>query len=204
MKTIGVDLDNTIVCYDEVFHRVAVERGLIPAHTPVRKTAVKEQLCLAGREDVWTALQGLVYGPRMAEAEPYPGVLEFFTRCRQLGQTAYIISHRSQHPYAGPAYDLHEFARQWLSRRGFHDYARVALPPGKVFLETGKASKLARIAQAGCTHFVDDLPEFLTDPAFPPGVERILFDPNGRCQTCPAVVRAGAWNGISEYLLGGL
>jgi len=28
---IGVDFDNTIVCYDALFHRVARERGLAPA-----------------------------------------------------------------------------------------------------------------------------------------------------------------------------
>jgi hypothetical protein len=30
-----------------------------------------------GKEDVWTELQGYVYGARMAEAEAYPGVLDF-------------------------------------------------------------------------------------------------------------------------------
>ena len=28
---IGVDLDNTIVCYDGLFQRVAVREGLVPA-----------------------------------------------------------------------------------------------------------------------------------------------------------------------------
>ena len=28
---LGVDFDNTIVAYDSLFHRVALERGLIPA-----------------------------------------------------------------------------------------------------------------------------------------------------------------------------
>ena len=31
---IGVDFDNTIVCYDGLFHRVAVEQGLIPQKFP--------------------------------------------------------------------------------------------------------------------------------------------------------------------------
>ena len=27
---IGLDLDNTLISYDQLFHRVAIERGLIP------------------------------------------------------------------------------------------------------------------------------------------------------------------------------
>ena len=34
---IGVDFDNTIVCYDTLFHRLAVEEGLIPPDIPPRK-----------------------------------------------------------------------------------------------------------------------------------------------------------------------
>ena len=34
---IGVDFDNTLVCYDGVFHRAALERGLIPSDLAVRQ-----------------------------------------------------------------------------------------------------------------------------------------------------------------------
>jgi len=31
---IGVDFDNTVICYDKVFHAAAVEKGLIPGGPP--------------------------------------------------------------------------------------------------------------------------------------------------------------------------
>ena len=31
---VGVDFDNTIICYDALFHRVAEEQGLLPAGVP--------------------------------------------------------------------------------------------------------------------------------------------------------------------------
>ncbi len=54
------------------------------------------------------------------------------------------------------------------------------LASNDVYFETTKQAKLARIAAAGCTLFIDDLPELLDEPAFPAGVERILFDPNNQ------------------------
>ena len=77
---IGVDFDNTIVCYDGLFHRVALEQGLIPASLPANKGGVRDYLRQIGREDDWTAMQGTVYGARMLEASAFPGVLDFFRR----------------------------------------------------------------------------------------------------------------------------
>ena len=38
------------------------------------------------------------------------------------------------------------------------------------FSSSTLAEKLQRIAQQGCTHFLDDLPELLAEPGFPAGV----------------------------------
>ncbi len=178
---IGIDFDNTIVSYDEVFHRVAVERGLIAPGTPAVKDAVRDALRRADREDDWTELQSFVYGPGMEQAAPSPGVVEFLARCRERGVAVRIISHRTKKPFRGPAHDLHAAAYAWLASHRF--FENTGLRPEQVFFEETKAGKLSRIAEQGCTHFIDDLPEFLCEPAFPPGVERLLFDPSGTHQS---------------------
>lgn len=176
---IGVDFDNTIVCYDALFHRVCLERGLIPAGLPVNKTGVRDHLRRIGREDDWTEMQGYVYGARMNEADAFPGVLDFFRACRDARIETRIISHKTRHPYRGEKHDLHQAALGWLEQNGFFDPARIGLPRECAFFELTKQDKLARIGEEQCTHFIDDLPEFLAEAAFPAGVERILFDPNG-------------------------
>ena len=65
---IGIDLDNTIVCYDHVVHRAAVARGLVPTDLPVSKGAVRDYLRRCGHENTWIELQGYVYGSGMADA----------------------------------------------------------------------------------------------------------------------------------------
>ena len=175
---LGVDFDNTIVCYDALFHKVACEKGLIPTDVPVNKSDVRNYLRRVDNEGAWTEMQGYVYGARMSEAAPYPGVIEFFQASRQAGLQTSIVSHKTRHPFLGEKFDLHAAATAWLEQQGFFDAAQIGLPRASVFFESTKQAKLDRIGQRGCTHFIDDLPEFLGEPCFPVATQRILFDPN--------------------------
>lgn len=197
---IGVDLDNTIVCYDRVFDRLAEEHGVTVDPRKTRKTALRDHFRSLGQETRWTELQGIAYGPRIGDAVPFPGVLEFFSRSHERGTPVAVISHRTRFPYLGERHDLHEAARTWLDRQGFHAPDGIALSPDRVFLEATLEAKLARIAAAGCTHFIDDLPEVLAHPLFPAGVQRILFDPH-RMHAPPAGGWAAAsWEEIERLL----
>src|SRR4051812_29102353 len=146
---LGVDFDNTIVSYDRLFHRVACERGLIAPETPATKAAVRQALVDLGREDDWTEMQGYVYGARMDDADPFPGVLDFFGRCVAAGLDVAIVSHKTRHPYRGPRYDLHQAAHAWLEQQGFYDDRRIGLGRASVYFELTKREKLDRIAQLG-------------------------------------------------------
>ena len=163
---------------------------------------MRDYLRQCGREDAWTELQGYVYGAAMQDALPYPGVLDFFTRSKSRGLSVCIVSHRTRHPFVGPLYDLHQAAHQWLESHGFYDGASIGLERSQVYFELTKEMKLERIAGLGCTHFIDDLPEFLEEPGFPASVERILFDPGGHDAGGYTFCRAGSWAEVDELLMG--
>jgi len=198
---IGVDFDNTIVCYDQLFYRVALERGLIPASLVVSKVHVRDYLRACDKENAWNEMQGIVYGARIHEAPAFPGVIEFFEACSGAGIAACIISHKTRHPYAGTKYDLHRAAYEWLERKGFLGSSPTGLQQVRVSLELTKSGKLERIGKAGCTHFIDDLPEFLLERDFPEGVERILFDPNDAYPEEKWLRRARSWGDIQQMVL---
>lgn len=190
---IGVDFDNTIVCYDDLFHTVALERGLIPPDLPRSKSAVRDYLRGIDNEDAWTEMQGYVYGKRMIEdATPYPGVLEFFQHCPA---PLCIISHKTRSPYLGEPYDLHAAARAWLAGHGF----TALVGENNLYFELTKADKLRRITQVGCTHFIDDLPEFLLEPDFPPIVRRFLFDPNDLYPVDSHLQKVASWHLLLQW-----
>lgn len=194
---IGLDFDNTVVSYDSVFHETALEQALIPPDVPMNKNAVRDYLRAAGREDEWTTLQGLVYGTRMARATAFTGVIEFVREMLAARHDVFIVSHKTRHPYRGPEFDLHAAARDWIAVH-LSPANGVGLLPEHVFFEITKAAKIERIATCRCDVFVDDLPEILLDPAFPPVVERILFDPEGGSDTVAPGVRAcSAWPDVA-------
>lgn len=174
---IGIDFDNTIVCYDGVFHAAALERDLIPEQLGRGKNSVRDYLNGAGRAEAFTQLQGYVYGTRMELAAPYPGFVEFVANALKVRHELFIVSHKTRHPISGPRHDLHAAARGFLTSRGLAGPGSDQIGPGNVFFELTREDKVARAAALRCSVFIDDLPEIFEHPAFPMGTRRILFDP---------------------------
>src|SRR5690349_4814236 len=126
---IGIDFDNTIACYDGVFHAAALERGLIPANLASGKNAVRDYLNSNGRADDFTELQGHVYGTRMELATPYRGFAEFVATARKADHHLFIVSQKTRHPILGPRHDLHAAARGFLISRGLVGGAAGQIDP---------------------------------------------------------------------------
>ncbi|HEY0569664.1 MAG TPA: hypothetical protein VGD13_16275 [Xanthobacteraceae bacterium] len=177
---IGIDFDNTIACYDGVFHAAALERGLIPAELGRDKNSVRDHLNGTGGKDDFTELQGHVYGARMNLVSLYPGFAEFVVAAHRIGHDLFIVSHKTTHPILGPRHDMHAAAREFLAARSLMGDAPAQIEPSRVFFELTAEAKIARAAALGCDMFVDDLPEILAMAGFPPAMRRVLFDPDNR------------------------
>ena len=177
---IGIDFDNTIACYDGVFHAAALERGLIPADLGRDKNSVRDHLNGSGRKDDFTELQGYVYGARMDLVSPYPGFAEFVTAARKAGHDLFIVSHKTRHPILGPQHDMHAAARGFLTDRALMGASETQIAPERVFFELTKDEKVARAKTLACEVFIDDLPEILAMDGFPVGMHKVLFDPENQ------------------------
>jgi len=195
---IGVDLDNTLIRYDSLFHRVACEMGMIPTDTPRTKTDVKRAVMDRHDNDVWTELQGFVYGERLGGAEAYPGALDFFRACHERSIPVAVISHKSRLPAKGPQVDLREAALSWLEAQGWLDQSAGGLSLENVeFCET-RREKVAAIIRRNCTDFIDDLPEVFAEPEFPSSVNQFLFDPDNHHNDWTGGQRCQDWPELTE------
>jgi hypothetical protein len=200
---LGIDLDNTLVTYDEVFCATAASWGKIGAGMGAsRKQAIRDHLRqLPDGELTWQRLQGHVYGKGIAEAKMFAGVDSFLRRCREQECPVLIVSHKTEFGHHDPdRVNLRQAALDWMRGQGFFRDSGYGIPVENVYFEATRAEKLARIGALGCTHFIDDLEEVLTDPQFPPAVTRILFsdgrdDPVG----APYVV-CPSWRRIEEHI----
>lgn len=200
---IGIDFDNTIVCYDDIFYQVALEKKMIPAHIPKNKESVRDYLRKAGKEDLWTEMQGYVYGARMSDAHSFPGVFKCIHSLSLQNIPVFIISHKTRYPYKGKAYDLHASARTWLEANGISESGNLGISMDSVFFMETKQEKLTQISECRCTHFIDDLPEFLSEPNFPVETKKILFShaPKKVRDGCDNMLQFDSWNKICTFLL---
>lgn len=198
MRSIGLDFDNTLVDYTTVFRTEAAAFGLDAAG--LDKTAIRDRLRARGPdgEIAWQRVQARVYGPGVAAAPMMAGSEEFLARCQASGADLAVVSHKGRFAAQDPGgVDLREAARAWLTRHC------PQIPAERVFFEDERAAKLRRIGGLGLTHFVDDLPEVLADPAFPASVARLwLVDGPGRTYP-PGIVAAGPWPILTEAVFGG-
>lgn len=195
----GIDFDNTIVCYEGIFYKAACELGLIPRSCGKTKNEVRDYLRNNKKEDKWTELQGIVYGSRMLEAKPFPGVIDFFIKLHQHNIPCFIISHKTKFSKKGVKYNLHQAALDWLEENDFFDTQNTGILQEKVFFNATRSAKIYRIIECGCTHFIDDLPEMFEEPSFPENVEKILFDNYNNFKDSN-LTRFDNWKSISNYL----
>lgn len=170
---IALDLDNTIINYDDLFHRLARERGLIPPALSPDKVLIRDYLRLHHGDETWQELQALAYGPRLSQAAVFPGVVEALSNWQKEGHRVYIVSHKTTHSSRG-GYELHPPAEKFLEESGLRPLV------ADVFFTDNVPEKILTVCRHNCRVMVDDLPEILAhlDPS--DQVTGILFDPSGR------------------------
>ena len=196
---IGIDFDNTIVCYDPLFYELGVSKGLIPANCAANKFAIRAHLSKTNRMKDWTALQVEIYGREIWRADAFPGFFKFLRAVAEINEI-YIISHKTRYSAIDPQIDLHEPARNWLK---CHDVEQW-IPNERVFFLPSRHDKARRIAQLSCDIFIDDLNDMFDERGFPAATMGILFDPNQAHPDSGQTRRALSWRAIEQMIANGL
>jgi phosphoserine phosphatase len=200
---IGIDFDNTIINYDSVFVQAAKRRGLILGDfAGSTKQAVRDAIrLLPDGEIAWQKLQGFVYAHAIADGAMLEGLEQFMRRCRQEGYKVLIVSHKTKFGHFDPARkNLRTAALDWMRAHGFFQDDGFGVAAENVFFEDTRGEKIRRIASLACSHFIDDLPEVLSDPDFPPSVERILLSVDGTELTNVPFAVYRSWREIAEHI----
>ena len=197
---IGLDLDNTLICYDHAFLTVGKAEGLLPEAFAGGKAAIKTAL-LAERPDgfLWERLQGLVYGQRIDTAILFDGAADFLGLCRRHGADVMVVSHKTELAHHDPlSTNLRQAALRWMEERGL--FEDIGLERDNVHFESTREAKVKRICALGCAMFIDDLAEVLTDAGMPADCRKILFGgaPQGGLEHC------ANWRDVGRAIFPGL
>ena len=163
---IGIDIDNTLLFYDEAFLAEALQRGLVPYDFSGTKQQLRDHVRKGeGGETEWQKLQGYVYGRGIAGARLFEGVREFFTAAQ--ADEVHIVSHKTEFGhYDESKTNLREAATAFLRAQGIS---------GKTYFADTRCAKVDILVQLRPDWFIDDLVEVFEEPHFPRGVQKILF-----------------------------
>ena len=187
---IALDLDNTIICYDEPFRAAATRLDCLPAKpTAINKSTIKTAALAKGGNDLWTRLQGLTYGEEILKATFFPGCAEFVESATE---DLVILSHKTRFPVIGPRTDLRAAATDWLASTPL---ANLPLH----FFDTREA-KVAALASLKPRALLDDLPGVFHTPVFPPGTTFLLFDPDNAHPHWNSSPRIASWPDARDHL----
>lgn len=199
--SIGLDFDNTVVIYDRLLHKCAVELYGMPRDVPAGKKAIRGWFWSQPDGNTpWTELQGIIYGTRIGEADVAPGLEDLLLECKERGVRVGIVSHKTEFPALGPRKNLRDAARAFLESRGFFD--RLGLSREHVFFEPTLEAKVLRVESEGHTVFVDDLADVFAHARFPRRVARILYDSAGSQEPIEGVRACRTWPEIRDAILG--
>jgi len=198
---IGLDFDNTLACYNDVFTSEAQKKGLVNKEWKGSKQDLK--LLLDSLEDgqtTWQKMQGQVYGPSMQKASLFPGVARFLLRCKLKGFTVFIVSHKTKYGH----YDktktlLREASLKWMDSKGFFKDDLFGINRKNIFFANTQSEKVLKIKSLNLDVFVDDLEEIFLHHDFPE-IKKIHFSSSSSINS--GVELCNNWTDIEKSSIG--
>ncbi len=199
-KIIGVDLDNTIINYDDLFLNLARQLKFISSRSILGKKAIRDQIrSQKNGEEKWQELQKIIYTELVGRAKLFEGVRKFFKKCRQNNFRIFIVSHKTNYIYhKSQKYDICELALNWLTMHKFFENP-AHFSSRHVFFEASREMKSKRIKILQCTHFIDDLEETFANANFPDNVIKMLMDHHNHYKKVKGIRIFHHWKEINDY-----
>ncbi len=190
---VGFDFDNTLINYYGVFFEVAYSKGLIPLNIKKDKNSVKDYLNKNSQGELFTEIQGLVYGKEILRSCPSKNILIGLNDLLKKEKKAnlFIVSHKTKYPFIGEKIDLREAANRWI-KKNLKLNEKLIFPEKNIFFESTIEEKIKRINYLKCDYYFDDLPIIIEN--LPSHIKGFLYDPLNK-------YREGNLNKISDWKL---
>jgi len=169
---LAIDLDNTIINYDDLFYKAA--RNKLRIHSNIKnKENIKKLIIKKYSEKKWTEIQSTVYSRKIFQAKIFPG---FINEIKKLSKYCeiFIVSHKTLWPIYGKKINLHNKTKKFLKKKKISFCKNSLIKEENIFFETTKEKKIKRIKRLKPHYFIDDLESILK--SIPKSVNKILFN----------------------------
>lgn len=169
---VGIDLDNTILSYDKLLRKLALELGFVDGSCPRRPRDIRLSLRAFADNEIegerrWQRLQTMVYGTRIDDAEIDPHFNAAMAAIRNLGGTILLIAQKKDNPELPPDDTYREKVMETLRKRKFFDSEGFDVKEEHVYFCRTWGEKVAKIKELRLDTFIDDKPRIFDHPLFP-------------------------------------
>ena len=164
MTHIGIDLDNTLIDYEQVFPAAATILNISLPPLGQTKNQIRDLLRLQPEgEQQWQKLQGIAYGKCLIDhARLFPGVKRFFWRCTENGHKVTVISHKTEYGHM----DNEKIPLRKIAINFLEDQCLIGSDNSSVYeviFKDTREEKVSCISQHDFEWFIDDLPEVVDE-----------------------------------------
>lgn len=185
---IGIDLDNTIINYNESFKKYLKDHKI--NLKKIDKEKIKFLSNNHSKIENWTEAQEEIYGNYIKFAKLFTHFKEFEKFAIKKKIQLFIISHKTKHSQFSKKYNLHKQSNIWLKRN-------INKKKYKIFYTNTINEKIKKIIQINPDYFVDDLIKIFKDKNFPKNITKIYFSQNKSKTT----LSFDNWKQIKNYII---
>ena len=174
MIKLGIDLDNTIISYDDLIHNLAKKKfPKIRLSKNIRlKKIIKNKIIKFYNNDQWTKLQGIIYGEKILEAKLFNNFKEGIQKLKDEFEI-FIISHKTNKAAIGKNINLRSAAKKFLKKNDISFCKNELINRNKILFASTQKEKIKLIKNNGIDIFIDDLDIVLQ--ALPNQIKKIHF-----------------------------
>lgn len=185
---IGIDLDNTIINYQNSFKKILKKKKIYLKS--VNKNKVKFLANNNLKFKNWTQAQEEIYGYYISWAKPFKHFKNFEKFAINNKIKLYIISHKTKYSQYTKKYNLHHQSNKWIKKNICSKFYQI-------FYVNTLNKKIKKIKEIKPDYFIDDLVEIFKDKNFPKKIKKIYFSETKDNK----IMTLNSWKKIKNFIV---
>ncbi len=185
-KKIGIDLDNTIINYENSFKKFLKKNNIQLKN--IDKFKIKKLIKENKKIINWTQVQEEIYGKYIIYAKKFKHYSTFENFALKNKFKLYIISHKTHYSEYSQKYDLIKASNLWLKKN-------LKKKNYKIYFLNSITKKINKIKKIKPDFYIDDLEKILTNKRLPKKTKKILFS-----RRKSKIINFDNWNKIKQFI----